>query len=78
VASVGTAGDSYDNALAESTIGQLKAELIHRRGLWRTVEQLEFAVFECLEVFHNRRRRHSSLGMLTPIEYETLQANATA
>ncbi len=49
VASVGSVGDSYDNALAESTIGQIKAELVHRRGPWRTVEQLEFALFEYLD-----------------------------
>jgi putative transposase len=49
VASVGSKGDSYDNALAESTIGQIKAELIHRRGPWRTVEQLEYAIFEYLD-----------------------------
>jgi len=54
--SVGTVGDSYDTqsmlmvwAAAESTIGQLKAELIHRRGPWRTVAQLEYAVFEYLD-----------------------------
>jgi transposase InsO family protein len=46
LASVGSTGDSYDKALAESTIGQIKTELIHRRGPWRTVEQLEFALFE--------------------------------
>ena len=71
--SVGTAGDSYDNALAESTIGQLKAELIHRRGPWRTIEQLEFALFEYLD-WWNRRRLHGELGMITPVEKETAYA----
>jgi transposase InsO family protein len=46
IASAGSRGDSYDNALAESTFGQTKAELVHRRGPWRTVEQLEYALFE--------------------------------
>lgn len=68
--SVGTVGDSYDNAMAESTIGQLKAELIHRRGPWRTVAQLEYAVFEYLD-WWNHRRLHGELGMLTPAEKET-------
>jgi putative transposase len=49
LASVGSVGDSYDNALAESTIGQLKSELIHRRGPWRTVDQLEYALFEYID-----------------------------
>ena len=70
LASVGSTGDSYDNALAESTIGQIKAELIYRRGPWRTVEQLEFALFEYLDWWNNRRL-HSEIGMLTPAEKET-------
>src|SRR5215207_3683961 len=49
VASVGSVGDSYDNALAESTIGQIKAELIHRRGPWRTLDQLEYGMFDYLD-----------------------------
>jgi putative transposase len=69
VASVGTVGDSYDNALAESTIGQLKAELVHRRGPWRTIEQQEFALFEYLD-WWNHRRLHSEIGMITPVEKE--------
>jgi putative transposase len=70
LASVGSTGDSYDNALAESTIGQIKTELIHRRGPWRTVEQLEFALFEYFD-WWNHRRLHSEIGMLTPAEKET-------
>ena len=69
LASVGSTGDSYDNALAESTIGQIKTELIHRRGPWRTVEQLEFALFEYLD-WWNHRRLHSEIGLLTPAETE--------
>jgi putative transposase len=68
--SVGSVGDSYDNALAESTIGQLKAELIHRRGPWRTAGQLEYALFEYLD-WWNHRRLHGEIGMRTPTETET-------
>jgi putative transposase len=71
VPSVGSRGDSYDNALAESTIGQIKTELIHRRGPWRTTEQLEFAIFEYLD-WWNHRRLHGEINMITPVEKETL------
>lgn len=70
IPSVGSRGDSYDNALAESTIGQLKAELIDQRGPWRTVEQLEYAIFEYID-WWNQRRLHGEIGMITPIEKET-------
>lgn len=70
-ASVGSRGDSYDNAMAESTIGQIKAELIHRRGPWRTFEQLEYAVFEYLD-WWNHRRLHGEIGLIPPAEAETL------
>jgi len=69
VCSVGSKGDSYDNAMAESTIGQIKAELIHRRGPWRTVDQLEYALFEYLD-WWNHRRLHAGIGMITPAEKE--------
>ncbi len=70
VPSVGSRGDSYDNALAESTIGQLKAELIDQRGPWRTVEQLEYAIFEYID-WWNQRRLHGEIGMITPADKET-------
>jgi putative transposase len=70
VGSVGSVGDSYDNALAESTIGQLKAELIKPRGPWRSIEQLEFALFEYID-WWNHRRLHSQIGMKPPVEAET-------
>jgi putative transposase len=70
VASVGSVGDSFDNALAESTIGQLKAELVHRRGPWRTIAQLEFALFEYID-WWNHRRLHSEIGTIPPVEKET-------
>ena len=69
LASVGSRGDSYDNALAESTIGQIKTELIHRRGPWRTFEQLEYAIFEYLD-WWNHRRLHSEIGLVPPAELE--------
>ena len=69
VASVGSVGDSYDHALAESTIGQLKTELIKRHGPWRTIEQLEFTLFEYID-WWNHRRLHGELGMIPPAEAE--------
>jgi putative transposase len=69
IASVGTVGDSYDNALAESTIGQIKAELIAGRGPWRTLDQLELALFEYID-WWNHRRLHSEIGMIPPAEAE--------
>jgi putative transposase len=70
IPSVGSRGDSYDNALVESTIGQLKAELIDQRGPWRTTEQLEYAIFEYID-WWNQRRLHGEIGMITPVEKET-------
>lgn len=69
VASVGSRGDSYDNALAESTIGQIKTELVHRCGPWRTVAQLEYALFEYFD-WWNHRRLHGEIGMIPPVEKE--------
>lgn len=69
IPSAGSKGDSYDNALAESTIGQIKAELIHRRGPWHTTDQLEFAIFEYIE-WWNHRRLHGEIGMIPPAEQE--------
>ncbi|HEV8174912.1 MAG TPA: IS3 family transposase [Actinoplanes sp.] len=75
--SVGSVGDSYDNALAESTIGQIKTELIHRRGPWRSVEQLEYALFEYID-WWNHRRLHGEIGMRTPAETEAAHYAQTA
>ena len=52
--SVGSIGDSYDNALAETVIGLFKAEVIHRRGPWRGFEAVEFATLEWVDWFNNR------------------------
>jgi putative transposase len=69
VPSMGSIGDCCDNAVIESFWGRVQTELLNRQR-WRTRIELANALFEYLEIFHNRRRRHSSLGMLTPIEYE--------
>ncbi len=71
VPSMGSIGDCYDNAVIESFWGRVQTELLNRRR-WRTRIELANALFEYLEIFHNRRRRHSALGMLTPTEYEML------
>lgn len=68
-ASVGTTGDSYDNALAESIIGLFKAEVIHRRGPWRCVDNVEYATLEWVDWFNNRRL-FGPIGDVPPIEFE--------
>jgi putative transposase len=59
----------WDNAVAESFFASLKLELIDRRS-WATRAQVRAAVFDYIERFYNRRRLHSSLDYLTPVEYE--------
>ena len=67
--SVGTVGDSYDNALAEALIGSFKAELVTKQGPWRTRRQLEEATIEWIQWF-NHHRLHSAIGHVTPAEKE--------
>ena len=67
--SVGSRGDSYDNALAETVIGLYKTELIHRRGPWRTFEDVEFATLEWV-AWYNTTRLFGPIGHLPPSEYE--------
>jgi putative transposase len=67
--SVGRRGDSYDNALAESVIGLFKAEVIRRKGPWRTLEAVEFATLTWLDWF-NHRRLLEPIGDVPPAEYE--------
>jgi putative transposase len=67
--SVGTVGDSYDNAMAESAIGLYKAELIRRRGPWRNPDQVEFSTLEYIDWFNNRRL-HGQIGYVPPAEFE--------
>jgi len=68
--SIGTVGDAYDNALAESFVDSLKTELIRDR-VWRTRSQLELAIVEYVSWF-NHERLHESLGDIPPAEFETL------
>jgi transposase InsO family protein len=67
--SVGSVGDSYDNALAETVIGLFKAEVIHRRGPWRSFEAVEFATLEWVDWFNNRRLLEP-IGNIPPAEAE--------
>jgi len=69
VTSVGSRGDSYDNALAETVMGLYKTELIRRRGPWRTAEQVELATAQWVD-WWNRRRLHSAASNLPPAEFE--------
>ena len=69
VSSVGSKGDSYDNALAESVNGLYKAELINRHGPWRTVDEVELATAEWVH-FWNTRRLHGACGDIPPVEFE--------
>jgi transposase InsO family protein len=68
--SVGSVGDSYDNALAESVNGLYKTELIKPRRPWRTADEVELATMHWVW-WYNHQRLHSELGMIPPIEYET-------
>lgn len=68
-ASVGSVGDSYDNALAETINGLYKAEVIHKDGPWKGLEQVELATLDWVDWFNNRRLL-SSIGDIPPAEYE--------
>ena len=75
--SVGSVGDSYDNALAETINGLYKAEVIHRRGPWRSFEAVEFATLEWVDWF-NHRRLLEPIGNIPPAEAEANYYAATA
>ena len=77
VPSMGSVGNCYDNAMIESFWSRMQVELLDRKR-WNTRVELANAIFEYLEIFHNRQRRHSSLGMLTPVEYESQNPSPTA
>ena len=82
VNSVGSKGDSYDNALAETVNGLYKTELIHRRKRWRSIEELELGTAEWVS-WWNERRLHEACGYLPPAEFEEayhrgLEATAAA
>ena len=74
--SMGSVGDCYDNALAESFFATLECELI-ARSRWRTRSEARMAVFDYIEGFYNPRRRHSALAYLSPAEYERRQPSQT-
>lgn len=67
--SMGSRGDCFDNAVAESFFATIKKELVHRRP-WPSRRDLSSEIFDYIEAFYNRQRRHSTLGYLSPEEYE--------
>jgi putative transposase len=69
VASVGSTGDSYDNAMAEALNSLFKAELVRNKGPWAGIDDLEIAVTEYID-WYNHRRLHGELGLIPPVEYE--------
>jgi putative transposase len=74
--SMGSRGDCYDNAVAESFFATIKKELVHRQS-WPSRRDLSSAIFEYIEAFYNRHRRHSTLGYLSPEEYENTTTTTT-
>lgn len=72
--SMGAVGSCFDNALMEAFWSRVQVELLDRQA-WHTRLSLANALFEYLEIFHNRKRRHSALGMLTPIEFEARRSD---
>ena len=69
LASIGTVGDSYDNAQAESLIGLYKAECVRHEGPWRGLDDLELGTCDWVS-WYNQNRLHSAIDYKTPIEYE--------
>nr|WP_191910496.1 integrase core domain-containing protein [Microbispora cellulosiformans] len=70
----GLPGNCFDNTVIESFWGRMQTKLLNRRR-WNTRIELANAIFEHLEIFHNRQRHHSALSMRTPVAYGTLYAN---
>ena len=70
-ASVGSRGDSYDNALAESFNGLYKTEVIRHHGPWRGLDDIEYATLEYVDWF-NQRGLHGEIGMIPPAEFEAI------
>lgn len=77
VPSMGSKGDCYDNAMIESFWARMQVELLDRKR-WSTRVELATEIFSYLEIFHNRQRRHSALGMLTPVEFEARHQQPTS
>ena len=73
--SMGRVGSAYDNAMMESFFSTLQRELLDRRQ-WQTRRELASAIFEWIEAWYNPRRRHTSIGNLSPVDYERLYTTA--
>jgi putative transposase len=67
---MGTVGDCYDNSMMESFWGSMQLELLDR-NTWHTRAELANAIFEWIECWYNPKRRHSRIGMFSPVEFET-------
>jgi transposase InsO family protein len=76
-ASMSRKGNCYDNAFVESFFRTLKVELVYRKK-FKTKQEAKDAIFEFIEVWYNRQRTHSSLGYMTPVEYEAMKLNKSA
>ena len=74
--SLGTVGDAYDNAMVESFWGRMQTELLNTRK-WKTRVELSSEIFDWIEAFYNRTRRHSALGIMSPIAYEKINSQQT-
>ena len=77
VASMGSVGDCYDNALCESFFATLECEFIER-STFRTRTEARVAVFDYIEAFYNARRRHSAIAYLSPAAFEALERDERA
>ncbi len=75
---MGTVGDAYDNAMAKSFFSALPRELLDPRPRWDTRHQLALALFEWIEAWYDPRRRHTAIGRVSPIDYETTAAAVAA
>ena len=74
---MGTIGDCYDNFMMESFWRTLQLEVLDTRN-WETRDELANAIFEWIECWYNTERRHSSIGMLRPVEFEVLYTDQTS
>jgi transposase InsO family protein len=77
IPSMGSIGDGYDNAPMESFWGRMQTEILNTKS-WSTRAELASAIFNYIEIFNNRQRRHSSLGYLTPVGYDNIQLRVTS
>ena len=75
LASMGTVGDCYDNSMMESFWGTMQLELLDANQ-WKTKEELAAAIFEWIECWYNPKRRHSSIGMHSPVTFEALDTGS--